>query len=165
MEAQRLQRLLNEMSPELIKALHLVAKHGAEIQGDWWIIGSTAALLAGVDSFNPDDVDLFGKSEVMTAFLRPFGHEPVSTPNPHQLKSNPYQRITVPNATPIEVMGGLEVFSEGHWRNLVVKTRLKVNGFGAPLWVPSMLEQVTIFEMFGRPKDLAKAAILRSSNI
>ncbi len=153
------------MPPALAKALQLVAQHGAQIEGDWWIIGSTAGLLAGIEGFIPDDVDLFGSTNVMTAFVKSFGLEPVSSPSHHQFKSTPYQRIKLLDATPIEVMGGLEISTGGDWNRLDLKTRLPVSGFGAPLWIPSIEEQIAVFELFGRLKDLAKAKILRSVSI
>ena len=163
MAVWRLHGLLSEMSRELQKALSLVAARGAQIAGDWWIIGSTAALLSGFNAFEPDDVDLFGHCDVMTAFVRALGHEPVASPNHHQFKSTPYHRIKFPGATPIEVMGGLEVLCAGQWQSLSIKSRVEISGFGAQLWVPSIEEQIAIFHLFGRPKDLAKAAILRWS--
>ena len=102
---------------------------------------------------------------VMTAFVQSFGFEPVSASSHHQFKSTPYQRIQFPDAVPIEVMGGLEISTGGDWNRLDLKTRLPVSGFGAPLWIPSIEEQIAVFELFGRPKDLAKAKILRSVSI
>jgi hypothetical protein len=148
------------MSPALEKALRLVAEHGSRIEGNWWVIGSTAALLAGYSHFDPDDVDVFGSTETMNAFVKSFGSERFEAPDHHQFRSMPYQRIALPDFTPIEVMGGLEILNNGQWQKLSITTRIEISGFGAPLWIPSVEEQIAIFEMFGRPKDLAKAAVL-----
>jgi hypothetical protein len=151
------------MSSALEKALRLVAKNGAEITGEWWIIGSTAARLSGFDQFEPDDVDVFGNTETMNAFVKSFGCELSKAPDHHQFRSVPYQRITLPETTPIEVMGGLEVCKQQKWQKLSITTRIEISGFGAPLWIPPLEEQIAIFELFGRPKDLAKAVILNNA--
>ena len=149
------------MTSTLEAALRLVAANGANIAGEWWIIGSTAALLAGCHVFEPDDVDVFGSTETMREFVKSFGSEADDAPSHKQFRSMPYQRIHLPHATPIEVIGGLEVLFEGHWQRLLIKSRNEISGFGAPLWIPSVKEQIRIFELFGRPKDLAKAKTLR----
>jgi hypothetical protein len=148
------------MSPALEKALRLVAVHGSRIEGNWWVIGSIAALLAGSSQFDPDDVDVFGNTETMNAFVKFFGCELSEAPDHHQFRSMPYRRIALPDSTLIEVMGGLEVLNNGQWQKLLITTRIEISGFGAPLWIPAAEEQIAIFEMFGRPKDLAKAAVL-----
>jgi hypothetical protein len=148
------------MSPALEKALRLVAQHGSWLESDWWVIGSTAALLDGNKQFDPDDVDVFGSTETMNAFVKSFGCELSEAPDHHQFRSMPYQRIALPDSTPIEVMGGLEVLNNGQWQKLLITTRIEISGFGAPLWIPTVEEQIAIFEMFGRPKDLEKAAVL-----
>jgi hypothetical protein len=149
------------MEPALEIALRLVAANGSQISDDWWIIGSTAALLAGCDAFEPDDIDLFGSTQAMSAFVKSFGKPAFSGPLHTQFRSMPYQRVIEPAAKPIEVMGGLEVFHGGKWRKLQIKSRVPVAGFGAPLWIPAVEEQIAIFQLFGRPKDLAKATALR----
>ena len=149
------------MQSALETSLRLVAEHTQNIEGSWWIIGSTAALLSGFTDFDPDDVDLFGSTETMSAFVRSFGVEPASGALHFQFRSMPYQRISLPDTTPIEIMGNLEVVTAGRWHHLSVTTRVEVTGFGTPLWIPSVREQIAIFELFGRPKDLAKAKILK----
>ncbi|MGL4405087.1 MAG: hypothetical protein ACRCT6_04950, partial [Notoacmeibacter sp.] len=120
--------------------------------------------MAGFNAFDPEDVDLFGSTSVMHSFLQSFGQKTVISPEHHQFRSMPYQRITIPNAKSIEVMGNLRVLTNGLWQPLVLQTRIPVSGFGAPLWIPSVEEQISVFELFGRPKDLEKAKILRSSD-
>lgn len=149
------------MPSALENALRLVAQHGQKIEGDWWIIGSTAALLAGFDDFQPADIDLVGSFEVMTAFVEAFGCKPVQTFDHQQFRSNPFQRVQRFGVVPIEVMGGLEVFANGHWNRLVLKTRIEISGFGSSLWIPSVDEQIAVLELFGRPKDLAKAKVMQ----
>jgi hypothetical protein len=150
------------MSPDLTKALVLVAKHCSHIKGEWWIIGSTAARLAGCEAFDPEDVDIFGSTDVLNALLKSFACEKLASATHHQFRSDPYQRISLPGALPIEVMGGLEIFKDGRWNALTLQTRISVSGYGPLLWIPSVQEQITVFERFGRRKDLEKAEILRN---
>lgn len=98
----------------------------------------------------------------MSAFVSAFGQESIISTDHQHFRSNPYQRILITDATPIEVMGSLEVFDGMSWQSLQISSRVEIHGFDKPLWIPDTEDQIRIFELFGRPKDLAKAVILRS---
>ena len=59
---------------------------------------------------------------------------------------------------PLEVMGGLEVMTAEGWRPLQVLDDVILEIDGHAIRVPTFAEQRRIFTLFGRPKDLAKAA-------
>lgn len=131
------------------------AAHGAG--DDWWIIGSSALVLAGIDGVEPDDVDLLGSRAAIRVFLERWGMdsgEPVAHP---LFRSHPYRRVELPGCVPIETMGGLEVFRDAAWKPVVPLSRVAVEVAGTRLYIPSPAEQCAIFRLFGRPKDLDKA--------
>ena len=126
---------------------------------DWWLIGSTAALLAGI-ALMPDDVDLFGGTATLDAVVRNLGGATVSGSPSQHFRSTPFCRITIEGGLPIEVMGDLEVGRDGQWRPLRIRTRIPVSFGSGQVYVPDLAEQAAIFELFGRPKDMAKAALV-----
>lgn len=127
---------------------------------DWWLIGSTAACLSGAD-FTPEDVDVFGSSATMAAIVGHFGGASTTGTSGERFRSQPFCRIAISGGLPIEVMGDLEVKSNEAWDRLRIHSRVAIATPVGTVYVPDLDEQVAIFELFGRDKDLAKAAILR----
>ncbi|MGB6117105.1 MAG: hypothetical protein WBF87_02695, partial [Mesorhizobium sp.] len=69
-----------------------------------------------------------------------------------------YQRVIRPNMTDIEVMGDLKVENAGIWRAVSFTSRAAFDVPGGRVFAPDLAEQIALFELFGRPKDLDKAA-------
>ena len=128
----------------------------------WWIIGSAALVLSGVVSVIPDDIDVVASGECLHRLLGRMNIAAVKPRQHERFRSNPYQRIVLPGQTPIELMGNLEVDTGGGFQPLVIHGRKKVSIEGMPLFIPPVAEQIEIFRLFGRDKDLAKAALLSS---
>ncbi|WP_343124517.1 hypothetical protein [Rhodanobacter sp. C01] len=72
-----------------------------------------------------------------------------------------YARFHFPGL-PVEVMGGLELFGESGWMRVQVGETGTVDMDGLAVTIPSIGEQLRIMESFGRPKDLRRAALLKS---
>ncbi|WP_420961329.1 hypothetical protein [Brucella sp. IR073] len=136
-----------------LAAIAEAAPDGAE---DWWIIGSTAMHLSGYTDVAPDDVDIFASRETAMGFLRYWKVEPAVPKTHPQFRSDPFTSIYLPGCLRIELMGNLEVKHGEAWKSLRLVTREKVHG----VYIPSSEEQVAIFRLFGREKDLDKAARL-----
>ncbi len=124
----------------------------------WWIIGSAAMRLAGVDGPEPNDVDLLCSARDADALAeawaahRDDGYRPADD---GRFRSRFARFAHLPMA--VEVMGDLEVRVAGDWQPVQVASewRVEVNGQAIP--VPTLLEQRRILALFGRGKDLAKA--------
>lgn len=148
------------MSEELLAALREIAAAAPAGRDDWWIIGSAALVLAGVENIEPADVDLLGSSATIGGFLSAWG---VASPEPkpgQRFRSKHYQRIDRPAALPIETMGDLEVMSDGGWKAVWPQTRLAVDIGNATVFIPTLVEQLAILRLFGREKDLAKLRLV-----
>jgi hypothetical protein len=147
-------------SARLETGLVALADFMADADKPWWIIGSAALVLSGVQRVEPDDIDIVCDGETLFQLLEGSGVK-IQPPLPHrQFRSIPYQRILVPNGTPIELMGNLEVHDGTAFRTLCISSREAVRAAGKTFYVPSIAEQIAIFRLFGRSKDLAKAALL-----
>lgn len=148
------------ISARLETGLQALAGFMTDVEKPWWIIGSAALALSGVQGVEPDDIDVVCDGETLFQLLESSGVK-VLPPVPHkQFRSNPYQRIEVANGTPIELMGDLEVHDGSAFRALSINSREAVMAAGKTFYVPSITEQIAIFGMFGRGKDRAKAALL-----
>lgn len=150
------------MDPRLAAALREIARTAPPDRHDWWIIGSAALRLAGIDDIEPADVDLLGSSGTLVGFLDRWG-EQAATPRPgSRFRSDPYHRVDRPGCLPIETMGNLEVLSEGGWQKVAPTTRLAVDIGGRSVFIPALDEQLAILRLFGREKDLAKLGLVKN---
>lgn len=121
----------------------------------WWIIGSTALKLSGID-VEPRDVDVFAASEVIETARVKLGAAAMAPRPDAQFRSNPYFQFRPQGGLEIDFMGNLEVISRDAWTPLVIDSRVAVDR----MFVPSLDEQARIFRLFGRPKDLARIALI-----
>ncbi len=132
------------------------------LRDPWWVIGSAAARLSGVDGFAPADIDLLLSRRDAKAFTQ--RHEALLDRDHRAadegLFRSCFARLQL-SPLPVEVMGGLQVRHDGAWRDVVVADSATAECGGHLFPVPSLREQVRLFELFGRDKDLDKARRLR----
>lgn len=126
----------------------------------WWIIGSSAAYLLGAD-FTPEDVDVVASAEVI-AMMTGISSNGRREQSESWFHSDPFFRLEVDDGLPIEFMGDLTFGHEGARTPLRIETRQAIKLTSGIVYVPEIKEQITIFEIFGRPKDLQKAKILKA---
>lgn len=141
-------------------ALREIAAAAPPGRDDWWIIGSAALVLAGIDDIEPADVDLLGSTPTIRGFLDGWGVAPPEPKPGQRFRSEHYRRIDRPGALAIETMGDLEVLSDGGWQKVRPETRIAVAIGGATVFIPALPEQLAILRLFGREKDLAKARLV-----
>jgi hypothetical protein len=138
------------MTPADLRALfERVAPDLDGLAQPWMLIGSGAMVLLGVPLETAADLDvvtsLDGASRLRAAWdgwLE--AGEPKLPDGP--FRSQDFARYATPWGT-VEVMGGLRV-------------RGRVLAVAGP--IPSAQEQLRILKLFGRPKDLEKAAVLEA---
>ena len=143
------------MSPDALAVLLDRLTPDLESIGEpWTVIGSGALILLGLPVESANDLDIV-TSVVGAGRLRTVWAEwlsPADGKLPEgSFRSDDFARYETPWG-PIEVMGGLRVWGEP----LVISARR------ADLPIPSAAEQLRILRLFGRPKDLAKAAQLEA---
>lgn len=143
----------------LERSLGVLAEAARSVEGDWWMIGSAAAVLSGA-ALDPEDVDVFGAPEVVRGLLAALGAEEVPVAAHERFRSAPYQRVVVDGGLPLELMGGTVVLVDGEWEAFKLETRRVVSGAWGEVFVPEVAEQVAILNLFGREKDLAKVGVL-----
>ncbi|RDS80824.1 hypothetical protein DWU98_12790 [Dyella monticola] len=128
----------------------------------WVVIGSAACALAGA-TVNVADLDLLtsvADAEHLMA-LWPTRLDMHYSPADSERFRSRFARFRFPGM-PLEVMGGLQWHDEGGWQSVLVNDVVKVDVADVAVPIPSRTEQIRILERFGRPKDLARAELLRA---
>jgi len=127
----------------------------------WWIIGSAAMALSGIAETVPNDVDVLC-SERDAQWLKAAwaDHADRAYPPRDDVRFRSCFARFVHLPMPVEVMGGLQVNAGAGWKTLAIAAteHVPVADFEVP--VPALREQMRVLRLFGRDKDLAKAALI-----
>lgn len=140
---------------ELVPELHV---HCIE---PWCVIGSAGALMLGADVGVADVDVLVSRTDaealmVQWASRRDGSHVPADG---DRFRSH-FARFRFPGL-PVEVMGDLELDAGDGWQPVSPGRLVLVGLQGLAVPVPSLDDQIRLFESFGRDKDRARAAALR----
>ena len=143
----------------LRQTLATVALAMAPARHEWWIIASAAVMLHGADPGAIDDVDVLFDLRDTKAILRQLGLETAPGAAHAKFRSEQFVRWTGP-PLPVEFFAGFHLFEAGRWTAIRPVTRLAVRVEQQTLFVPERGELKAMLLRFGRPKDLARAALL-----
>ncbi|HEX5306257.1 MAG TPA: hypothetical protein VFW82_09255 [Dyella sp.] len=154
---------MSHLSPAVYATLaEIVPELYVHCVDSWCVIGSTAALLLGAE-VSVADVDVLTSKADADALMALWGDRRESAAvlaDGDRFRSH-FARFRFPG-TPVEVMGGLELHEQGRWQ-AVQPERLVLAGLnGLAVPVPSLDDQIRLFERFGRDKDTRRAAALRA---
>lgn len=138
------------MSPaELDNLFQRIAPDLDAFAAPWSLVGSGALILLGAPVDQAADLDVVtniaGAGRLRTAWAAWLCAGEAKTPD-GPFRSEDFARYETPWG-PVEVMGGLRV-------------RGRLLDVSGPL--PPAAEQLRVLRLFGRPKDLAKAAIVEA---
>lgn len=150
---------MTDLDPALLRSVAMLAKAMADERDEWWIIGSAAMALCGVQ-VRAKDVDVTGAADVITGAIERLGGEPVVGEPSELFRSSPFATIMPAGGVDIELMGDLHVSRRGMWRRLTPRTRLPVVVKGHTVFVPTLVEQIEILNLFGRDKDRERAGMI-----
>lgn len=133
----------------------------AGFRDPWWIIGSAAMALSGIADTAPNDIDVLCSerdAQWLKAAWADHADHAYRPRDDARFRSRFARFIHLP--MPLEVMGGLQVNAGDGWETLAIAAteRVPVADFEVP--VPTFREQVRVLRLFGRDKDLAKAALI-----
>lgn len=148
------------MTTTLVETCALVADAARDARDDWWIIGSAAVALHGSDVGRVKDLDLMMSARDAEALLSRVGSPSRAPPASGRFRSQVFGVWSKP-PIPVEVFGGFWMAADGGWREVFFSTREPVTVAGARLYVPSAAELGALLRSFGRPKDFARAKLLR----
>ncbi|WGU39136.1 hypothetical protein [Phenylobacterium sp. NIBR 498073] len=150
-----------QIAGPLAAALDVVAEGCADLADPWWVFGSAGMALVGVPGLTPPDVDLIVSERDARRLLDRWNTAPHAAAASPLFRSAIFAKAQVA-ALPIEIMAGFEAYSDGAWAPVLPATRQALDWQGRRLFTPSAAEQAAICRRFGRPKDLARIALLEA---
>lgn len=131
-----------------------VAAATSVAQAPWWVIGSAAARLHGAAA-DVHDVDVLIDAADADAVAARIGIDLPPGPRGALFRSARFGGWT-PDDLTIEFMAVLEVRAGESWVPVQLRSRERRGG----VFVPERGELVALLRLFGRDKDLARAAAL-----
>jgi len=149
--------------PGMAETLEAIAGDVAALTEDWWLIGSAAMVLMGVDLAAIDDVDILTTPAGARALAARWGVQPTS-PGPSERFDSEvfFQRSDTPLA--VEVMAGFRVkAAAGAWTPVLPNNRVALVGPGGTWFAPSRSELLDMLALFGRAQDAERAVLLRAA--
>ena len=150
-----------QIAGPLAAALDVVAEGCADLADPWWVFGSAGMALVGVPGLSPPDVDLIVSERDAAALIGLWNARRADAAPSPLFRSKVFAKASIA-ALPIEIMAGFESFSAGAWTPVAPATRIAIRWKGAALYTPDAAEQAAICRRFGRPKDLARVALLKA---
>jgi hypothetical protein len=144
-------------TPGLEATLAEVSRIAAELADEWWVIGSAAIALTGVD-IEVLDVDLLLSARDARALLDGWAAAKAAADDQDRFRS--IRGVHTGTPIPIEVMGALEVKVEDRWVRVTPNTREAVDLAGGRIFIPDTADQLALLLMFRRPQDLVRAEML-----
>ena len=128
----------------------------------WWIIGSAAVALHGAAAGEVADIDVIVSPRDF-AGLEAAGHlRPVHDRTRDHFNSAHFGRGSA-SGMEVEFFAELKVNSGGTWHLVSFEGAEIITCDGAAVRVPSKADLIGLLELFGREKDLQRAAALRDN--
>lgn len=126
---------------------------------DWWIIGSTAIALHGIDVGPIKDIDILLSRRDAQDLLLATGETNRATTGSDKFRSKIFL-VLEKNGIPLEFMAGLSVNVHGSWQNIIPKTRQTIKNGNSRIFTPALLELEEILHIFDREKDHLRIALI-----
>jgi hypothetical protein len=145
-----------ERRSDLEDALAAVDAALSKTKDIWWVIGSAAAWLAGAEVLDVADIDILVSERDAATLRASWGADAASREQSPLFRSQVFFR-SEQFPMPVEVMAGFEIFTDGKWRRLQPRSRVRFKG----LFAPSVAEQMEILALMDRPKDALRREALR----
>ncbi|HKT27839.1 hypothetical protein [Dyella sp.] len=134
----------------------------AHCRDPWVVIGSAACALAGA-AVEVADLDLLTSTADAQRLIAvwPSHLDTTYVPAGADRFRSCFARFLFPGM-PLEVMGDLQLHDADGWQPVQINETVHVTVADVAVAIPSRDEQIRILKSFGRPKDLARAELLRA---
>lgn len=126
----------------------------------WWIIGSTALALHLKQDIIVNDIDVLLSVDDARIVRAALGI-PKAAISPHPLFLSEEYFTWDRNNVPVEFMAGFSVCVSGAWQLVSCRTRQAVDVGGQVIYIPDLAEMASLLELFGRPKDMERLALIK----
>jgi len=121
----------------------------------WWILGSAAMALIGVDPGDIQDIDVLVSERDARSLMANYDLKNLADGGTERYRSNLF---LTPNIGPVrvEVMSGYQIRTDGAWQSVAPVSRRAINIGSAVIFVPDREDQADLLKRLGRPKDLER---------
>lgn len=150
-----------QINPQLERTLDVIARDCVGLSDPWWVFGSAGMALVGVAGLRPPDVDLIVSERDALMLIGHWGATRLAAAPSPLFRSAIFAKAEMAGP-PIEIMAGFEAHSGRAWTPVIPASRLRIGWKGGALFTPTAAEQAQIARRFGRPKDLARVALLEA---
>ncbi len=147
------------MTDDLAATLEVLASAARELRQPWWVFGGAAMVLAGLEGLATPDVDVMAAPQDARRLIAALGGVIVEDPGHGLFRSRVFGKASA-TPVPIEVMADMDVRAGAEWTRVAFATRLPIALDAGPVFIPTIDEQIATCRLFGRPKDLQRAARL-----
>lgn len=147
---------------ELLENLNKISKDLKTLRDDYFIIGSSGLVLAGVELILIDDLDILtstNDAELLKILWKDYLIENPVTEDDDKFKSYFCQYYF--DGIKIEIMGDLLVNFDNIWQRLLIDEFIEVELNDFSVKIPTLTEQERILRKFGRKKDLEKISLIK----
>lgn len=153
---------------EVEKTLTAIGRALEGAHKPWWVIGAAAVMLHRPDlaaAIAPADVDVLLDPADAPGVLERLGLAAATDGGTSRFRSALFVRWEGAGA-PSDLMAGFEHRgSDGVWRAVTIRSRARFMLGDVALHAPDARELAALLTLFGRPKDLARRALLESARL
>lgn len=150
---------LRYLNQRHISSLRLLTHFLADCLDPWWVLGSAAIALCGVNPSGVRDIDVLVSSRDSDRLMRLHDLENSADGGNSLFRSDIFLLPDLGKIR-VEIMSNYEINSNSGWKKLAPLSRLAIDLEDTTLFVPNVQEQIEILHALGRPKDLKRAEAL-----
>lgn len=131
----------------------------SDCEDPWCVFGGTAMLLHGYRNGPIADIDVLisiadGKRLIASKAL-----ENVADGGTARFRSAILLKPDL-GEIPVEILAGFDIFADGQWQDIQVTERVEARLGSATTFIAGVGDIARIFQLSGRPKDLARLKLL-----
>jgi hypothetical protein len=151
---------LNSLRENILHVLSELQPSLKLLKDDCFLIGASALLLSGIEIEHTSDIDLLTSANDALLLRKAWNsHWKDYQPEEKKRFRSDFARYNL-GVLDVEVMGALEVESEGEWFPIHVRDYVTFREEAIEIKIPTLKEQASILKLFGREKDIKKLALI-----
>ena len=136
------------------------------VKDDYFIIGSSALILSGIEIKNTHDIDILLTDRDVFYLQTEWENRMIKDyiTQEDDLFRSTFSRYRFEKMD-VETIGNLEVNKNGIWKPLKIEDYTIITLDTIQIKIPTLEEQMRIFNLFGREKDLEKIKLMSTAKI
>ncbi len=149
----------HDLPPALVATLDRLARELTALRLEWCLFGGAALALHGLAPALPADVDVLTLPDGAQRLMQAFDLKNHADSSSERFRSD-YLLRPGWGPLPIEIMAGFRIRQPSGWHPVTLPATATLQLAGQPLRVATRPALAALFRRCGRPKDMARAALL-----